>query len=239
MVQAEIDEVLGDRYATFEDIENMPELQKVIAETLRMWPAPPLFIRCALEEDTWPEGGTGIDGGCKLARANDLFISTYNMGRSPQLWENPDAFDPQRWDRPFYNEEVKGWKGYRPELRPPGLWVQKLEIATDHALMPFGAGPRKCVGDQFALLEAAVSAAMLLRRFEFDLEMPNGPVCPEKLDPNNPDKSIGTVGMVSAATIHTATGLFCRVKERFPGETNCPPLVDPNLKKPVDEPALV
>ena len=38
VVQAEIDEVLGDRYATFEDIENMPELQKVIAETLRMWP---------------------------------------------------------------------------------------------------------------------------------------------------------------------------------------------------------
>ena len=51
-VQAEIDAVIGDRYATFEDIENMPELQKVLAETLRMWPAPPLFIRCALEEDT-------------------------------------------------------------------------------------------------------------------------------------------------------------------------------------------
>ena len=93
VVQAEIDEVVGDRYATFEDIENMPELQKVIAETLRMWPAPPLFIRCALEEDVWPVGGTGIEGGCKLARANDLFISTYNMGRSPQLWEKPDVFE--------------------------------------------------------------------------------------------------------------------------------------------------
>ena len=120
--------------------------------------------------------------------------------------------------------------------------MQKLEVATDHALMPFGAGPRKCVGDQFALLEAAVSAAMLLRRFEFDLEMPDGPVCPEKLDPNNPDKSVGTVGMVSAATIHTATGLFCRVKERFPGKTNLPPMQDPNLKAPdteEPEPALV
>jgi len=241
-VQAEIDEKLGDRYATFEDIENMPELQKVIAETLRMWPAPPLFIRCALEEDQWPEGGTGIEGGCKLNRANDLFISTYNLGRSPQLWDEPDVFDPQRWDRPFKNDKVKGWKGYDPDKRPPGLWVQKLEIATDHAMMPFGAGPRKCVGDQFALLEAAVSAAMLLRRFEFDLEMPNGPVYPEKLDPDNPDKSIGTVGMKSAATIHTATGLFCRIKERFP-ETDLPPMQDPNLKAPKDEeeaePALV
>jgi len=236
-VQKEIDEVIGDRYATFEDIENMHELQKVIAETLRMWPAPPLFIRCALEEDQWPEGGTGIDGGCKLARANDLFISTYNMGRSPQLWENPDVFDPQRWDRPFKNDAVKDWKGYDPDKRRPGLWVQNLEIASDHAIMPFGAGERKCVGDQFALLEAAVSAAMLLRRFEFDLEMPNGPVYPEKLDPNNPDKSIGMVGMKSAATIHTATGLFCRVKERFPAQTDLPPMKDPNLKAPEpDEP---
>ena len=80
---------------------------------------------------------------------------------------------------------------------------------------------------------------MLLRRFEFELEMPNGPVYPEKLDPNNPDKSVGMVGMKSAATIHTATGLFCRVKERFP-ETDLPPLQDPGLKAPApDEPALV
>ena len=54
-----------------------------------------------------------------------------------------------------------------------GLWVANLEIASDHAMIPFGAGERKCVGDQFALLEAAVSVVMLLRRFEFDLEMPD------------------------------------------------------------------
>jgi hypothetical protein len=43
--------------------------------------------------------------------------------------------------------------------------------------------------------------------------------------------------MKSAATIHTATGLFCRVKERFPGKTNLPPMQDPNLQAP--QPALV
>ena len=68
---------------------------------------------------------------------------------------------------------------------------------------------------------------------------------PAKLDPDNPDKSIGTVGMVSAATIHTATGFFCRVKERFPGRTDLPPRQDPNLQAPepegpaLGEPALV
>lgn len=256
-VQDEIDTVVGDRYATVDDIKRMPEVQKVIAETLRMWPAPPLFIRCATEADQWPEGGTGVEGGFALARANDLFISTYNMGRSPQLWEEPDVFDPQRWDRPFDNPNVKGWAGYDPakrtgfdpktgKMKPEGgLWVANLEIASDHAMIPFGAGERKCVGDQFALLEAAVSVVMLLRRFEFDLEMPDGPVNPAKLDPDNPDKSIGTVGMVSAATIHTATGLFCRVKERFPGRTDLPPRQDPNLQAPepegpaLGEPALV
>ena len=225
-LQDEIDEVVGDRYATVDDIKQMPEVQKVIAETLRMWPAPPLLIRCAVEADQWPEGGTGIEGGATLARANDLFISLYNMGRSPQLWKDPDVFNPQRWDEPFTNPDVKGWKGYDPSKRKGnGLWAANLEIATDHAMLPFGAGERKCVGDQFALLEAAVSTVMLLRRFEFDLTME--PVAPEKLDPNNPDKSIGTVGMKAAATIHTATGLFCRVRERFPGKTDLPPLEAP------------
>jgi cytochrome P450 len=246
VVQQEIDEVVGDRYATVEDIKKMPEVQKVIAETLRMWPAPPLLIRCATEAVTWPEGGTGIDGGAKLARANDLFISMYNMGRSPQLWEDPDVFDPQRWDRPFTNPEVKGWAGYDPDKRTGinieqgGLWVANLEIATDHAMLPFGAGARKCVGDQFALLEAAVSVVMLLRRFEFELSM--DPVYPERFDDNNPDKSIGMVGMKAAATIHTATGLFCKVKERFPGETDLPPLQAPvreKKKKAADEPQEV
>ena len=69
-LQAEIDEKVGDRYPTVDDVRNMPEVQKAIAETLRMWPAPPLLIRCAVEADTWPEGGTNIEGGAEISRAN-------------------------------------------------------------------------------------------------------------------------------------------------------------------------
>ncbi|KAL1503811.1 hypothetical protein AB1Y20_012278 [Prymnesium parvum] len=212
-VQAEIDEKVGDRRPTIEDIKEMRQVQNLLAETLRMWPAPPLLIRCALEEDTWPEGGTGIEGGVKLQRASDLFISMYNLGRSPQLWEKPDSFDMDRWERPFTNEKVKGWKGYNPELRR-GLYPS--EIAADYAFLPFGAGERKCVGDQFATLEAAVTIIMLLRRFEFDLDME--PVNPQLLGVEGPgeDQSIARVGMKAAATIHTAKGLFCKVRERFP-----------------------
>ena len=103
----------------------------------------------------------------------------------------------------------------------PSREYANVQIASDHALLPFGAGERKCVGDQFAVLEAAVTIIMLLRRFDFELAM--DPVAPEKIDPNNPDRSVGVVGMKAAATIHTAEGLFMRVEERFPGKTDVPP----------------
>ena len=44
-----------------------------------------------------------------------------------------------------------------------------MQTSTDFAYLPFGGGSRKCVGDQFAVLEAAVAFAMLVRRFNFDL----------------------------------------------------------------------
>jgi cytochrome P450 len=193
-VQAEIDQIVGDRVPTIEEMGSLRLTQNLLAETLRMWPAPPLLLRCALEADTWPEGGTGVEGGVKIPRAGDVMISMYNMGRSPQLWENPDLFDPDRWQRPASNPEVKGWAGYDPKLRR-GLYPS--ESATDFAFIPFGGGERKCVGDQFAMLEAMVTTVMLLRRFEFKLDMP-----------------ANEVGMTAAATIHTRNGLWCTVTER-------------------------
>lgn len=193
-VQAEIDEIVGDRVPTIEEMSSLRLTQNLLAETLRMWPAPPLLLRCALEADTWPEGGTGVEGGVKIPRAGDVMISMYNMGRSPQLWESPNLFDPDRWERPANNPEVKGWAGYDPKLRR-GLYPS--ESATDFAFIPFGGGERKCVGDQFAMLEAMVTTVMLLRRFEFKLDMP-----------------ANEVGMTAAATIHTRNGLWCTVTER-------------------------
>lgn len=62
--------------------------------------------------------------------------------------------------------------------------------------IPFSGGPRKCVGDQFALMEAVVALAVLLKRFDFQLV---------------PDQDIG---MTTGATIHTQNGLFMTVRKR-------------------------
>ena len=63
-------------------------------------------------------------------------------------------------------------------------------IKKDFAFLPFGGGQRKCVGDQFAMMEATVTAAMLLNKYEFKFD-----TCPSD------------VGMKTGATIHTMNGL--------------------------------
>jgi cytochrome P450 family 97 subfamily B polypeptide 3 len=88
--------------------------------------------------------------------------------------------------------------GYRPEASPSALYPN--EVTSDFAFIPFGGGARKCVGDQFAMFEAAVAMSMLLRRFRFRL--PNGPE---------------SVGMATGATIHTANGLVVKVERRVTG----------------------
>ena len=65
--------------------------------------------------------------------------------------------------------------------------------------IPFSGGPRKCVGDQFALMEAVVSMAVVLRRYTFTAVPGHD------------------VGMTTGATIHTQNGLYMTVKERSSG----------------------
>lgn len=111
-------------------------------------------------------------------------ISVYNIHHSPQVWDNAEEFVPERFD-------VDG--------------PVPNETNTDFKYIPFSGGPRKCVGDQFAMLEATVALAVLLQRFKFDL-VPNQ-----------------TIGMTTGATIHTTTGLYMTVTDRQ--QTKVPDLV--------------
>lgn len=64
----------------------------------------------------------------------------------------------------FRNPEFDGaWAGYTPDPKP----LYPNEVTSDFAFIPFGGGMRKCVGDQFALTEAAVALAMIIRRFRY------------------------------------------------------------------------
>lgn len=211
----QIDSVLGDRMVpTYEDILKLDYTRLCLIEGLRLYPEPPVLIRRALDEDQLPVGGGGPaldelpegtrrrlqlegleDNPFHVARGADIFVSTWNLHRSEDLWDEPLRYNPDRWSKPFQNEEVEGWKGFRPE-RINGLYPD--EMATDFAFLPFGAGARKCVGDQFAMLEATVTFALIMRRFDFEFG----------------EDGSDAVGLRTGATIHTENGLWMRVRAR-------------------------
>ena len=191
-VRAEIDEVMGPvmaeaRAPTYEEIQK-PELVRLcLTESLRLYPEPPILIRRCLEDVQLPRGAGEAD--VTLIKGMDVFISVWNLHRSPDCWENPEKFDPMRFKRPFTNPAVKDWAGYNPDLIPANS-LYPNEVTSDFAFIPFGAGARKCIGDQFAMLEATSCLTMMLQRYNFAL-----------------DKEAGDVGMEMGATIHTAGGL--------------------------------
>ncbi|XP_075081213.1 protein LUTEIN DEFICIENT 5, chloroplastic [Nicotiana tabacum] len=177
-LQDEVDSVLGDRFPTIEDLKKLRYTTRVINESLRLYPQPPVLIRRSIDED--------VLGGYPIKRGEDIFISVWNLHRCPNHWEEADKFNPERWplDGPNPNETNQ-----------------------NYSYLPFGGGPRKCVGDMFATFENIVAVAMLVRRFDFQMALGAPPV-----------------KMTTGATIHTTEGLNMTVTRR-----TRPPVV-PNLE---------
>eukprot|EP00899_Mesostigma_viride_P021344 jgi/Mesvir1/29210/Mv08628-RA.1 len=193
----EVDRVLGDdRMPTMEDARKLPYLRLIVAETLRLYPEPPLLIRRCIQDDVLPGAHMGRPDGYKIPAGTDFFLSCYNIHRNPALWKNPDKFWPERFLEKNVPEKVteSGWQGYDPA--PMGQFYPN-EINSDYAFLPFGGGQRKCVGDQFAVMESIVILAGMLRKFDFALD-----IAPKD------------VGMWMGATLHTNKGLPCRIHPR-------------------------
>lgn len=167
-LQNEVDSVLGDRFPTIEDMKKLKYTTRVINEALRLYPQPPVLIRRSLEND--------VLGGYPIKRGEDIFISVWNLHRCPKHWEDADKFNPERWplDGPNPNETNQNF-----------------------SYLPFGGGPRKCVGDMFASFENVVAVAMLVQRFNFQMAVGAPPV-----------------NMTTGATIHTTQGLKMTVTRR-------------------------
>ena len=93
-------------------------------------------------------------GGYTIPSNAFLSYSAYTLHRHPDFWDNPERFDPER---------------FTPE---------RSESRPRYAYVPFGAGPRLCIGNQFALLESQLILATVAQRYQFAL-VPGHPVTPE------------------------------------------------------------
>jgi len=214
-LRAEIDAVVDDdRPIDYDDVLACRFARLCLAESLRLYPQPPLLIRRALDADELPRPTPDYPA-VRLARGADVFLSTWSLHKSPALWDDPDVFDPTRFERrkdPVPGVSPAGWTGYDPDrLNPTALYPN--EQAADYAFLPFGAGSRRCLGDQFAILEATVMLVRVLSRFDFAFA-----VDPEHLRPKRGlgGLPVADVGMRTGATIHTEHGLWMLVSERAP-----------------------
>jgi cytochrome P450 len=163
-IRNEMDAVLNGRSVTYEDMVNLPFVRMCLAETLRMYPEPPLLIRRALDDDVLPQGGAA--GKTFIPKGADVFISTWNIHRSSDYWEEPEMYNPYRFMTTFSNPNISEWNGFKPGSKSQ---LYPNEVNSDFAFLPFGGGSRKCVGDQFAMMEATATLAAILQKFDFHL----------------------------------------------------------------------
>lgn len=117
----------------FSGLSRLRVTRNVLRETLRLYPPVPMFVREATRLETFRNR--------KIRPGAQIVVSPWHLGRHEALWENPDTFDPARWD------------ASKPERE---AWI------------PFSAGPRVCPGAGFAMAEAAVLLATLMARFRFE-----------------------------------------------------------------------
>jgi cytochrome P450 len=87
---AEVDDVLGGRFPTAEDLPRLAYTGMVFAESMRLYPPTWIFIRMALENDRLPSGAT-IPAGSKI------YLCQYVMHRNPRYFPDPERFDPERF----------------------------------------------------------------------------------------------------------------------------------------------
>ena len=137
---AEQAELLGDgRMPTAEQLMRgeLTQLEQVLDETLRLYP--PAWVGPRRSIEPFEVAGVPCPGGAPM------FYSSWASHRLPDVWDDPNAFRPER---------------FAPEAKralPKGAYV------------PFGAGPRTCIGMRFGQLEIRVIATALLSRFSYQL----------------------------------------------------------------------
>jgi cytochrome P450 len=95
-------------------------------------------------------------GGYRIPARSVVFLSQYVTHRHPDFWEDPESFDPER----FAPEAAAG----RPR----------------YAYFPFGGGPRQCIGNNFAMMEAQLILAMVVQAYRLDL-VPGHPIAMQPL----------------------------------------------------------
>ncbi|KAG2319130.1 hypothetical protein Bca52824_012343 [Brassica carinata] len=151
-LKLEIDEKIGqDRLIEETDIPNLPYLQNVVSETLRLYPAAPLLVPRLTVEDI-------KIGGYDVPRETMVMVNAWSIHRDPELWTEPERFNPERFNG--------GGEGEKDDVR---------------MLITFGSGRRMCPGAGLANKIVTLALGSLIQCFEWGrvnsekIDMTEGP----------------------------------------------------------------
>jgi cytochrome P450 len=139
---AELDTVLKGRAPTLADLANLHYTYAIIKETLRLYPAAYIFSR-------EPQQDVMI-GGYRLKKGKTVLISPYVQHHDARFFKDPERFNPDRWLVGENGEDLE-------KSLPKGVYI------------PFGGGPRICIGNAFSLMEARLILATIAQRFALRL----------------------------------------------------------------------
>ncbi|XP_015840000.1 probable cytochrome P450 6a14 isoform X2 [Tribolium castaneum] len=153
-VRDEIETVLAKHgNITYDAIQDLKFMDQVIDETLRMYPPVPVLTRKCVKDYKIPDQDVIIQKGTRV------FIPVLGIHYDSDLYPNPSQFDPDR----FSEEKKKSRHGY--------------------AHLPFGEGPRICIGMRFGLMQTKVGLTALLKNYKFSVNSKTQ--TPLKMKPNS------------------------------------------------------
>lgn len=136
-IRSEVEDQLGGRRPRFDDLPNLPLVERVMKESLRLFPPAWIMERQTLEED--------VVAGYALPSRALVGIAPYTLHRDPRWWPNPEGFEPDR---------------FKPDLE---------RNRPRFAYLPFGGGPRICIGNTFAMMEIRLILVRMLQKVNLEL----------------------------------------------------------------------
>ena len=130
----ELQSVLRGEPPTGDQLAQLPLLERVIKESMRILPPVPYTVRALMRKINM--------GGYRIRQGSRVVCSYYMTHHLPDLYPEPEKFRPERWLK------------FDP---------------SPYEYMPFGAGPRSCIGGIFAMQAMKISLAMILQRFRLQV----------------------------------------------------------------------
>jgi len=143
-VQAVLFELLKPFYKEHEVIDlhtldNIPYLDHVLKEILRLHPSLPILNRCVHPDKSVSLAFPGESKRCPIQNNRFLLLYLFNANRDSSYWEEAESFNPDRW-----------------------------KVKTKNQLLTFGPGPNSCLGEWLAKIELKALIYYALREFRFE-----------------------------------------------------------------------